>query len=595
MSKRGKKRERMNQPAAPKVPVSEPDAAPSDFPGGLKVELLALFLILAAFAALGFNSFRQESVTIDEVAFLPAGFYNLKTRDFRLYPYHPPLIRILAAIPLLKSPARIPPEKNQNRVDIWQMGKDFMDENNRHYQSIFVKARVVILILGMMLVALSWWWARSLYGPQSGILAATLTAFCPNIMAHSGLVTTDLGASLAFLASIYGFWKFCQKPGLSRGAGMGFLLGIALACKFTSLILIPIMIALSVVYFWRDRKALNWKAIGKGITLAIISSWLVLNTAYFWKGTATRVSGYKFVSPMFSQKLTKILPPGLPIPLPYDYVRGFDFMSFQNEAGGWSYLLGELSRKGWKYYFLVALAVKMTLASLALILGAIYSLTFFRKSWRDELFLILPALAVIGVISLTVSLGFGFRYILPAIPFLYIFAARLASPLLNLKIRLKAAIWLLLLAHIISNLLIYPHYLAYFNLAAGGPEKGYKILADSNIDWGQDLIRLKKYMDEQKLDELCLVHFGRVDPQIYGISYQLPYPGVDCRLLAISVNFLVGLPYFANDHGKIVGVKPENFRGLRARKPLARVGYSILVFDLAQDPSLKEGRAGLPR
>ena len=586
MSKRGKKKKGKDQPAVKKLPVSEPRPLPSNFPGGLKVELLALFLILAAFAGLGFNASRQESVTVDEFEHLPTGLSTLKTHDFRLDPYNLPLTRMFAALPLLESGAKLSLKSGWEVRDYWAVALEFMQENKQSYQSLFLRGRAMILLLGLLLVAMTWWWGRALYGPRSGIFAATLTAFCPNIMAHSGLVTTDIGASLAFLATGFGFWQFCRKPTLGRGAGLGLLLGLALACKFTSLLLFPIMAGLGAAYFWRAGKGLNWKSMGRGVAVALIISWIVLNSAYLWKGAGTRISQYQFRSRKFTN-LAKILPGPLPVPLPYDYVRGFDLQAAQNQRGNWSYLLGELSRKGWKYYFLAAMAVKMTLASLALILAALLAMVWFGKSWREELFLLIPAAAVIAAISMAVNLDFGIRYILPAIPFLYIFASRLVSPGgLGPGAGKWPGIlaWGLLGSHLVSNLLIYPQYLAYFNFAAGGPEKGYQIMADSNIDWGQDLIRLKKYMDAEKLDDICLAYFGRVDPEIYGIRYQLPYPGVDCRLLAISVNFLVGRPYFTNDHGKFLEVKAGNFSSLRERKPIAAPGYSILVFDLHRAP-----------
>jgi len=592
MSKQSKKRKAKNQPATKSLPVSRPSPLPANFPGGLKAELLSLFLILAAFAALTFNSFRQESVTVDEFAHLPVGFSFLKTRDFRLDPYSPPFLRMFAALPLIWSDVKFPEKVGWNTSDHWGGAIGFMYENMDSYHSIFLRGRVMILLLGMMLVALTWWWARSLYGSKSGIFAAALSAFCPNIMAHSGLVTTDIGASLTIIAAIYGFWAFCRKPNLGRGISLGLLLGIALLCKFTSLVLILLMAGLGMAYFWGRSRGLNWKAIGRNIAVALTVSWLLVNSGYLWKGFGTRISGYQFSSRMFSN-LSKILPEWTPIPLAYDYVGGFDLQSAQNEGGHLCYLLGEFSGKGWKYYFLVALAVKMTIASLILILAGIYSLTFSGKLWRDELFLLVPAVTVIGTLSLMVHLDLGFRYILPAIPFLYIFASRLVSPLLNPKSWMQSAIWLLLLGHIISNLLIYPDYLAYFNLASGGPKNGRKILIDSNLDWGQDLISLKKYMDRNGLEHLCLAYFGRVDPRVYGIDYELPFKGGSCDQVAVSATLLVGFPYFLVNNDSVILIDPGQFDWLKNEQPKASIGYSILLFDLKENILYKNGTAGI--
>ncbi len=583
MSKRGKKKKGKDQPAVKKLPVSEPLPLPPNFPGGLKLELLTLSLIIVAFVLLCWNSLKQESVTVDELAHLPAGLSFLRTGDFRLYRQSPPLLRMFAALPLLRGEVKLPFQKSWEKGLHFDMGYDFMYANAKSYQSIYLRGRAMILLLGIGLVALTWWWARSLYGPKSGIVAAALTAFCPNIMAHSGLVTTDIGASLFFLAATYSFWEFCRRPSLLRCAIAGLVLGLALLCKFTCLILLPIIIGLGILYHFFCPRDLDWQDLIWGVLLMFLISLLILNTGYLWQGFGTPVDQYAFQSRLMIG-LSKNFPAKMPIPLPYDFVSGLDMQTFENESTYPVYFLGKISRQGWRYYYLVTMVFKMTLSSLGLILAGLASLKFGKKSWQDEIFILIPPIAILAGLSLFTDIDLGFRYILPAVPYLYIIASRLSSSFLSPRPWQRVLIWMALSLHIISNLLVYPHYLAYFNIAAGGPEKGYKILADSNIDWGQDLIRLKKYMDAEKLDDICLAYFGRVDPEIYGIRYHLPYRGEDCRLLAISVNFLVGLPYLANDHGKILEVKAEDFSSLRARKPLARVGYSILVFDLSRAP-----------
>ncbi len=543
-------------------------------------ELILLVLILALFILLGWNSLKGNSVTVDEYAHLPAGLSFIRQRDFRLNPDTPPFLRMFAALPLAFSNARLPLEQGWAKQNFWRMGYEFMYANASSYHSLFLRGRAMILILGALLVMMSWWWARRLYGPASGVFAAMLTAFCPNIMAHSGLVTTDIGASLFFLATVYSFWEFCQKPSAFRAVIVGLALGIAFLCKFTSLMLVPMLILFGVFFRLLGDKSLTLKKAVMGAILVCLVSWLTLSSGYFWKGFGARLSAFDLKSQL-GISINRRLPDKLRVPLPYDYVRGFDSQGFANQQWKQVYLFGKVSRQGWRSYYLVAMACKMTLASLALILAGIISLGIGKKVWQEQAMLLLAPIIIIGALCFFTGLNLGFRHLLPATPFLYILASRLVSPQWrppHWGKWLRIFAWALLGSHLLSNLVIYPHYLSYFNLAAGGPKRGYKILADSNIDWGQDLIRLKKYMDEEKLDKICLVYFGRVDPQIYGVNYQLPYPGVNCPQLAISVNFLVGLPYFTNDHGEIMEVKAENFSELREKKPIAAIGYSILIF-----------------
>lgn len=555
-------------------------------------ELILLAMILLGFFMLSLNSLKQNSVTIDEFAHLPAGISYLRTRDFRMYPHSPPLLRMISALPVLKGDVKLPLKQGWETGLHFLMGFEFMKENEKAYQEIFIRARLMTVLLGMILVTLVWWWSRSLYGPASGIFSATLTAFCPNIMAHSGLVTTDTGTSLLFLATIFSFWRFCRNPSALRCILSGLILGLALLSKFTSLILIPLMIILGFFYYFFNRNRISLRYLCIALLSIFLLSVIVLNTGYLWKGTGKSLEHYQFKSHLVSNLANK-LPAKMPIPLPYDYVRGFDLQSEENESQYVVYLLGQISVAGWRYYYLIAMAVKMTVASLALILAGLVSFGWQRKLWLDEMFLLLPPLSIIAGISLFTDINLGLRYILPAIPFLYIFASRLVSSIFNFKWMAKALFWILLLSHLVSNLLIYPDYLAYFNFLAGGPKNGYKILADSNLDWGQGLLRLKKYMDENKIERICLAYFGRVDPGIYGINYELPYREANCNLLAVSASFLAGIPYALLDHGEIIRIKSRQFEWLKEEKPVAVIGYSIFIYDLSRNNLLRDGIYGL--
>jgi 4-amino-4-deoxy-L-arabinose transferase-like glycosyltransferase len=574
-----------------KTVPDQPSPAPKPPALKLQYELVVLFIIILTFILLGWNSLKQESVTIDEFAHLPAGLSYLRETDFRLYPHSPPLVRMIAALPLVWSKVVLPLKSGWTDGNQYEMGEEFMRENARSYQAIFVRARMMILFLGVILIALSWWWARSLYGSWSGLMAATLTGFCPNIMAHSGLVTTDLGTALAFLSSVFSFWLYCRKPSIFRMGAAGIMLGITLLCKFTSLIMIPILICLGAGYFYLGPKTQSWKKWIRDFILLLLFSWITLNTGYFWKGFGTTLDKYHFVSRQVPS-LTSFLPAQTPIPLPFDYVRGFDLQSRENDAHYSAYLFGKISLVGWRYYYLVAMAVKMTIGSLGLVLAGMFSLGFGRRVWRDELFVLIPPLGVIGAISLLTQINLGLRYILPALPFFYILSSRLAPSLFHAKTWLRALALILLASHIFSNFLIYPHYLSYFNLAAGGPKNGYKILVDSNLDWGQDLIHLKEYMDQNKLDRICLVYFGNADPGIYGIQYRLPYRGEQCDQLAASQNFLAGIPSFLRDHTFFLVVPQDTFSWLKNERPIGLVGYSIKIFDLKNNDSFQKGIYG---
>jgi hypothetical protein len=136
---------------------------------------------------------------------------------------------------------------------------------------------------------------------------------------------------------------------------------------------------------------------------------------------------------------------------------------------------------------------------------------------------------------------------------------------------------------------IAPHHLAYFNEFVGGPDQGYRYLSDSNLDWGQDLKGVKAYIDEKEIATIYLSYFGTASPSYYGIRYQYVPPGYNLewpqpsdkvpeselrKILAISVFNLQDV-YHPD--------KPL-FRWLWRREPVAKIGYSIFVYDLSNDP-----------
>jgi hypothetical protein len=276
--------------------------------------------------------------------------------------------------------------------------------------------------------------------------------------------------------------------------------------------------------------------------------------------------------------LQEILPWRTPVPLPYQCVEGLDIISTKNE-NALGYLLGTINDYPMPYYYLVAFAVKTPLTTLALLALSLFSLKKSPRFWSEEWFLVVPLVVFFVFVSFFTRLYIGVRYLLPAYPFLAIIASRGFSPLLGKRILIRALLGLLAAGTVVSNLLIYPDYLAYFNVAAGGPQNGYRILADSNLDWGQDLVGLKRYMETEKLDNVCLAYFGSVDPIVYGIKSEFPDKPKECPVLAVSVEFVQGFAYQAVNNYQSIRFPEGEFSYLFHQKPDAVIGYSIWIFD----------------
>jgi hypothetical protein len=271
------------------------------------------------------------------------------------------------------------------------------------------------------------------------------------------------------------------------------------------------------------------------------------------------------------------------------WLNGFLWQIRKLGTGHDAFFLGEYSQQGWWSYFPVAFLIKTPLGTLILLLASVLLL---RKGKalgrRDALFLVLPVLAFTAA-TMRSKVDVGIRYLLPIYPFLFVLAARVATISWRPAWLGPILLGLPLLLNAVSVLRIVPHHLAYFNELIGGPAEGYRYLGDSNIDWGQDLIGLKAYLERENVPMLYLSYFGTALPEGYGIRYQeapacspVTWPkrvsqelpaGMDRELLAISVTCLQGT-YFQNK---------DLYRWLYHRKPVATVGYSIQVYDLTGD------------
>ncbi len=545
-------------------------------------------LCVLGFLVQGAFFIAANGQTSDEAMHLAAGISYLSRHDFRMDPEHPPLMRLAAALPvaLVYRPVFQPDPALWAEAPKWKwrLGRDFLWGQAVPGQCLLALARVPNLVLGGALVALVGIWARRLWGPGPGALGSALAAFEPNLLAHASLVTTDLG--LAFFASLTLFlaWEYGRRASLGKAAGVGVALGLALATKLSALLLPSILAVLVIAGFAIRQRQLTRHDItrlGLACGLAGGIAVLVLWLSYFGQGFET-------------------------------YRTGLETLATHRALGHRAFFLGEISTKGWWLYFPVALLIKTPVATtvlLALSVAACRAGTPIGR--REALFLALPPLLFLTAAAHS-RLNIGIRHVLPVYPFAFVLASRVvtmrAGPRDSSAARLApdavaVLAGLAVLANVVSVLRVTPHHLAYFNEPVGGPERGHLFLGDSNLDWGQDLPGLRSYMDRTGAPALTLSYSGTAPPAAYGIRYQfaptagaLSPPPADVlpldlprELLAVSV---------LNLQGVRVGAI---YQWLAGREPLARIGYSIHVYDITQDAEahvrLAEiyGRFGLDR
>jgi len=533
---------------------------------------VASTLLLLLFVAQGLACIDAYSQTYDEAAYIGAGYSYLVRRDFRLMPEHPPLCKELFALPIYLA-YHLPFDPDHDlwaQAEKWHIGRQFLYGSRVPADRLLTLARLPNLLLGAALVALVGLWAYRLWGTQAAFVGLCLVALEPNLVAHSSVATTDVGLALFFFLAIYLLWEYVNRPSAGLLVGVGLAVGLGLASKFSAVVLVPAIalviaghIALGIPppLPWERgaRQETGWKrrvnqAVETLCTMLAVAV-LVILASYFFHGLS-------------------------------DWVVGLYWQILRRGAGQPAYFLGEYSSDGWLAYFAVALLLKTPIGSLVLIVA---SLLLCRLGTplgaREALFLLVPPLLFFVLTSLT-RVNLGLRYVLPVYPFLFTCASRLATVSLRPVWFMPALLAGLLTFNAVSTLRLAPQQLAYFNELAGGAEEGHRYLSDSNVDWGQDLRGVKRYMEREDLPTIYLSYFGTAPPEYYGIRYRSVPPASvnespslesspppEREFLAVSV---------VNLHG-IFGPHREALRWLRKRMPVARIGYSIWVYDLTGD------------
>ena len=597
----------------------------------LVVLLLGLMVIQVAF------SIAQSSATFDESNHITRGYVILRTGDWRLSLAHPPLINLLSALPLLHMPRLELPLHlaSWHHPEIWNFAHQFVWRGTGDPGLMINWGRVPILVLSVLLGLLVLHWATKLYGVKAGLFALLLIAFEPNLLAHSGLATTDLGVTAFIFLAIYCFWRFLRHPSRLNLILAGLTFGLAQLSKFSAVLLVPMYLSLLIIWgIARNRipqpRVLHFGS-GTGSPQFIGKSVLVL-LAIFVLGGVTIWAGYGFqVEPFFepgkeTTALERILGPRMtdtieqhpalarfPVPAK-QYLRGL-LATGQHERGGHrAFLMGLHSRTGWWYYFLATSLLKTPIPLLVFLICALVAL-FWRRSW-DEWFLLTPIFVFALAASLS-HMNIGLRHVLPIYPFLIVFASKLVegerdpdfpdfiedSARRSIEDSAKrkegkeggrgipVAVILVLLSlwYVGGTARICPQYLAYFNELIGGPAHGYQYMVDSNLDWGQDLKRLANYIEEHNLPRIKLSYYGSADPSYYGISYdplptiafwsdpQLPPPAQWAEAARSASGWIVISATCLQNISSYLGDE-VSFDWLKLRKPMGRVGYSMFVY-----------------
>ena len=577
-----------DHPRNHEIPL-EPDTASKPVAGRPRWAWAALAVLAAGYLVLALGSLVGKSVTVDEFGHLPVGYHVLTSGDFRYCELNPPLMNALSALPLLAldltpCPTLACPPFEPG-YGFWPNGYAFMYDHAGHYQRLFVAARCVTVALvgGLGVMAFCWAGRLAPRRPEAaGLLAAGLIWFSPNLLAHGQLVTTDAGAACFITLAVWGLHGWLRRPTLGRAAACGVALGLAQLVKFSAVWLYPVFIVLAALG-WRERGGASARRFVLGLVLVLALSGLVINAGYLFHGTLRPLAAFTAESWPLSA-LQGVLPGWLPVPLPDSYVRAFDRQLAETSGGDPLFLFGRTYEGGRWYTFLALLAIKTPVPGLALAAVAfVLACRARRLPLLDTWTLLLPAAVLLGALSLLSNKQLGLRMILPAAPLFWIWAAATLAQADGSRWS-RSAVAVLLLWFAGESVRAYPHYLAYFNQFVGGPSQGYRYALDSNLDWGQDLIGLKRFMDERGIESIQLLYFGRVDPELYGIHYTVPTDTPLPGWFALSVS-LSGRSYFINDHGRFLTAGPIPIDAADLGEPVATIGHTIRVYQVHPPPA----------
>lgn len=539
--------------------------------------VLLSILIISALRVV--STYAVFSQTYDEGAHIAAGMEWLRLGTYDGEPQHPPLARVAAAIgPWLAGAGPTP------GLPLPEQGNEIL--HSGPYTKMLSLARLGILPFFLLSIVIVWSYARRLGGGAAAIAASVLYANQPTVLAHAGLATTDMALTAGFVWSLFLLHRWLLEPSRGRAALFGLALAVAVTSKFSAVLFIGVASVVTIGLMLSTRRTIRIEA--RMIALHLLIALAVFGAAvwgvYRFSFEPLRGKHYVLVEVFLRDTpFHKTFAPRLddvPLAAP-ELVSGVAEMLLHNRLGHASYLLGEHRMGGWWYYFPIAIAVKTTvLFLLASFAGFVILL---RQSLRDRDWQrVVPFASAVAliVVSMPVNVNIGVRHMLPAYPLLAISAGCAVAILCRGTRRTRVILVSLFLIELVVSFRAHPDHLPYFNFFAGDEPR--RVLIDSNLDWGQDLLRLSRRSEELGIEELRLSYFGTADLERHDLPELLPVPWKELPgWFAVSVGNL-GSP-----------TTPVTFPWLDRYEPVERIGKSIRLYRIPDPEAWKEARENL--
>ena len=556
-------------------------------PSFVAAALITVFSLQSFFASL------QKSATGDEPAHIAAGLSYLQTGIFHLNLQHPPLMKELSAASLLMAGVRFPrtneamqavqaPPNTSGKE--WTIGDQIIGPAS---DRVLFWARLPMILVGALLGVFLYLFGRRLIGEAAALGAVFLYALDPNAIAHSYLVTTDVGLAAFLLLFLFTLWRYIEAPGAARLVWCGVAMGLMLGAKYSGVFVLPVAAVLMAAACLqraaaptRSKSAKSGKSPGK----------LALDTARLYElARALIVMGLIAGAVVWALFLFRN---------PFQYVEGMLRVNADHSPVFNAYMAGEMQPR-FTSYFAVCYLLKEPLAAILLAGAGVWLLARSRiVPGLAKLFLLLPPIVLFASYTWGAD-DIGVRYIIPILPFAWLLGGLALATLLRSASRAARTGGVVLCAWLlIAAAGIYPDHLSYFNESAclldtpsrigwdGGTGCGTAWLADSNLDWGQGLKQLKSWLNaHQQNRPLYLATFPNIPAEYYGLHYKAPIleeppqPG----LHVLSAHWVATLPALRQKLGMPMPYWVPTVR------PTAIVGHALYVYDVPGIPVLPAG------
>jgi hypothetical protein len=463
----------------------------------IRLPLLLLMLLVQGFLLLRLGWLTSPNRT--ELGHIAASLRVWETGTFDLFHVNPPFLRILVGGAVVHV---VDPQTNWSDYSVdptkrseWGTGAAFVRANDwETVRSCFFVGRAVCIPLILLGGYFGYRFAREMFGEPSGFVFLILWTFSPWILGWGATICPDVVAASLGIVAFYVFWYWFKIPTWKFTAVAGLMLGLLPLTKLTWIVALGLVPILWLFISHKTRKSF------RQLIVLLMTALFVLNLGYCFDGSFKRLGDYTFHSASLTNsegtnKFTDSWIGRIPVPFPEQFVLGFDTQQCDFENGFPSYLFGHYSEHGWWYYYFAALCTKETLGTLGLTIIAIVLFWFapFRTVWQTEVIILVPFLLLFGIVSSQTGFSLHSRYLIPALPFLYLWISRTGRLCLARFVPVRMIVPVLLLCGAGSSFAEFPHSLSYLNEVVR-----YRTpppLLGSNIDWGQDLYELKDWLD----------------------------------------------------------------------------------------------------